>query len=140
MLFHRFPLEGGFEICKACDVALEKEFFKALLISEQSQTSSSSPAERPESTSVRKMTFVEENAVRYTAGYIIRTLETQFSQKSTQENIECLRVLKEMAGKLRAKDTTSCTQSSEWTRLVDRGGLYHVEDIEFELSLSSLLS
>ena len=38
-----------------------------------------------------------------------------------------------MAGKLSTRDTVSHTQSSEWTRLTNRGGLYHVEDIVFEL-------
>ena len=147
VLFHRFSLEDGIEICKACDVALnlsapetfwqlllEKEFLKAITMSEQAQASSST-AQTSDSTSARQLTFVEENAVRYTAGYIIRKLEKKYSHKNTQENMECLRALREMAGKLstRPQDATSCSQSSKWTRLTDRGGLYHVEDVVFEL-------
>ena len=41
-----------------------------------------------------------------------------------------------MAGKLKTRDTVpfaSEHRSSEWTRLTDRGGLYHVEDIVYDL-------
>ena len=71
--------------------------------------------------------------MRYTAGYVIRKLESKSSRLKTQESIECLRALREMAGKLSTRDTASVSQLSEWTRLTDRGGLYHVEDVVFEL-------
>jgi hypothetical protein len=41
-----------------------------------------------------------------------------------------------MAGKLMTRDTVPCAsehKSSEWARLTDRGGLYHVEDIVYDL-------
>ena len=42
----------------------------------------------------RQLTYVKENAVRYTAGYIIRKLQNKFSRQKTQEEIECSRALK----------------------------------------------
>ena len=39
-----------------------------------------------------------------------------------------------MAGKIKSRDASTCMshqRSTEWTRLTDRGGLYHVEDILF---------
>ena len=150
VLFHRFSLEDGIEICKSCDVALnlsapetfwqlmlEKEFLKVVTASEQAQASSSSLQRlTSKSTSARQLSIVEENAVRYTAGYIIRKLEKKYSQKMTQENIECLRALREMAGKLSTRNTSSYSESSKWSRLTDRGGLYHVEDVVFELFIT----
>ena len=44
--------------------------------------------------------------------------------------------LKEMAGKIKSRDASTCMshqRSTEWTRLTDRGGLYHVEDIVYNL-------
>ena len=38
-----------------------------------------------------------------------------------------------MAGKHSTRETASVSQSSEWTRLTDCGGHYHVEDVVFEL-------
>ena len=54
----------------------------------------------------------------------------------TQENIECLRALREMAGKLSTRNTSSYSQSSKWSRLADCGELYHVEDVVFELFIT----
>ena len=150
VLFHRFSLEDGIEIFKSCVIALnlsapetfwqlllEKEFLKVVTASEQAQASSSSLQRlTSKSTSARQLSFVEENAVRYTTGYIIRKLEKKYSQKITQENIECLRALREMAGKLSTQNTSAYSQSSKWSRLADRGGLYHVEDVVFELLIT----
>lgn len=75
----------------------------------------------------------------YTAGYVIRKIEQIYSHQSTQEAIECTTALKEMAGKLTTRDTVPCAsehRSSDWTRLTDHGGLYHVEDIVYDLFVS----
>ena len=79
------------------------------------------------------LTLVEENAICYTAGYIIRKLETKYSKQKKLEGIEWTRALKEMAGKLSTRPETSEHQSREWTVLADRGGLYHVEDVVYYL-------
>ena len=140
VLFHNFSLQEGYKLCKECDAALglkahdifwqllmEKEFLKQVMDTLK-PTSPASVA-----TCSRQLTYVEENAVRYTAGYIIRKLQNKFSRQKTQEEIECSRALKEMAGKLTAHPVTSKHQSREWTVLVDRGGLYHVNDMVYYL-------
>ena len=66
----------------------------------------------------------------------MRKLERKYSRQNTQDAIECTTALKEMAGKLKTHDTRTCRseqRSSEWTRLTDRGGLYHVQDIVYNL-------
>ena len=146
VMFHRFSIEEGFEMCDSCDKALslkapetfwqllmEKEFLGQLASQQQTphvSTTSSSD------TISRQLTFIEANAVRYTAGYIVRKVERKYSRQATQEGIECTAALKDMAGKLKTRDPSACgngQRSSEWTRLTDRGGLYHVEDTVYNL-------
>ena len=140
VLFHQFSLDNGIGMCITCDQTLhlsasetfwqlfmEKEFLKTLTLSEQSHSSTSSPSVE---TSDRRLSVVEENAVRYTAGYVVRKLESKYSGMKTQESIECLRALREMGGKLMSREKESVSQ---WSKLADRGGLYHVGDAAFEL-------
>ena len=80
--------------------------------------------------------YIEENAVRYTAGYVLRKLERKYCCRNTKEATECFKALKEMAEKLTTRDTMACTsnqRTSEWTRHTDRGGLYHVDEIVYQL-------
>ena len=98
-------------MCNACDQALtlsapemfwqlfmEKEFLRSMIPSEQANWIASTTAQMSaDSTSDRRLTFVEANAVRYTAGYVIRKLESKYSCLKT---IECLRALREKARNL----------------------------------------
>ena len=138
VLFHRFTTEDGRTLCDRCDkdmgltapdmfwqLLMEKEFIAIVTKQQASQSgvSTSSP---------RKLTYIEENAVRYTAGYIIRKLEGKYSRIKTEEAAECCTALQEMGGKVKSK-VPSEHQSCDWTKLTDRGGLYHVEDLVYEL-------
>ena len=138
VMFHVFSTDEGRALCDTCDKNLnlaapdifwqlwmEKEFIT--MISQQEASHSS--ATDLSISSPRKLTYVEENAVRYTAGYVIRKLESKYSRLTTEEASECCTALREMGGKL----ITSEHQSSDWTKLTDRGGLYHVENIGYEL-------
>ena len=115
---------------------MEKEFIR-MMQSEQETYSASVPDCSPGSTSARHLSCVEENAVRYTAGYVVRKLERKYSHQNIHEGTEWSTILKEMAGKLNTRDSTSYRseqQSTKWTNLVDHGGLYyHVDDIVYEL-------
>ena len=86
-----------------------------------------------DSSSSYNLTFIEENAIRYLAGYVVRKLELKFSRRSTQEAAECIRVLKDMGGKLKSRETISEHPSTEWTKLIDQGGLYHIDDLVYDL-------
>ena len=143
VLFHQFSLEEGFKICSTCDKALklsgpetfwqllmEKEFIR-MMESEQETCTRSVTECSPGSTPARHLSYVEENAVRYTAGYVVRKLERKYFRQKTHEGNECSIVLK--AGKLNTRDSRSEQQSTKWTDIVDLGGLYHIDDIVYEL-------
>ena len=94
-----------------------------LIISDEANCHASTSAQASDS---HRLSVVEENIVRYTAGYVIRKLESKYSRLNSQGSIQCLRVLREMG-------TQHHSQSNQWTRMTNRGGLYHVEDVVFEL-------
>ena len=140
VLFHSFSLKEGYQLCKGCDAALglnAHDIFWQLLLENQflkQVINSLKLTSHPTTASgSRELTHVEENAVRYTAGYIIRKLHKKYSRQKSQEEIECSRALKEMAGKISTCPVTSEHHSREWTVLVDRGGLYHVSDMVYYL-------
>ena len=69
--------------------------------------------------------------------YVIRKLETKYVKLKNKEGTECVKVLNEMAKKMSShKVTSSNHQASEWTSLIDRGGLYYVEDIVYYLFIA----
>ena len=144
VLFHEFTTHEGNKICRECDTVLglkahdvfwqlfmEKEFMLKI-VKELQMTSSLSDAD----TSPRQLTVVEENAVRYTAGFVIRKLLKKYCKKKTQKEVECSRFLNEMASKaVHTGESTSSRdqhQSKTWISLADRGGLYHVSDAVFD--------
>lgn len=55
------------------------------------------------------------------------------SKRLSQVCMECTTVLKEMAGQLHTRHKITEHHSANWTCLVVRGGLYHVEDIIYYL-------
>ena len=82
------------------------------------------------------LTDVEIRAIHYTAGHVIRKLESKYVKLKNKEGTECVKVLNEMAKKMSShKVTSSNHQASEWTSLIDRGGLYYVEDIVYTTCL-----
>ncbi len=102
---------------------MEKEFLQLI-------STNLSPTESgiEESSQInRTLSLIESNAVRYTAGFIVRKVEQKFSVKmKTKEATEFTAALKEMAGKLKIKEPVD--PSCKWINLVDRGGLY-VKDL-----------
>ena len=141
-MFHDFSVSEGFEMCSSCEEAIglkipeilwrrlmEKEFLQ-LLSTELSST------DNEESSSTRStLSLIESNAVRYTAGFIIKKLEQKFSKQKTKQAIECTAALEEMAVKVRIRESENQPQhpSCKWINLVDRGGLCHVQDIVYDL-------
>ena len=91
--FHRFSIEEGFEMCRTCDKGLnlegpeifwqlliEKEFVGQLTSESQAADGSSSSSDPCSSCT---LSHVEENAVRYTAGYVVRKLEQKYTKRNT---------------------------------------------------------
>ena len=143
VLFHSFSLNEGYHMCIDCDKALnlnasemfwqlllEKEFIR-LVIDFFSQTVS--PTLGICTSKEFQFTNIEENAIRYTAGYVIRKTELKYSKQKTQEGIQCTTALREMGGILSTRLSASTHHSMEWTAIVDCGGLYHIEDIAYYL-------
>ena len=106
VMFHCFSTEEGRQFCDTCDKAmglsapdlfwqllLEREFLAK--VSQQQATVTANPST---SSSPRKLTYVEENAVRYTAEYVIRKLETKYSRSSSEVGSQCCTALREMGG------------------------------------------
>ncbi len=141
--FHEFSINKGYKMCsnfeKAVEmtmpemlwqILMEKEFQELvksqLLVSESSCSHASTP---------RVLSVIESNAVRYTAGHIIRKLEQKYSKRDTKEATECTASLRKMASKVRIEESEGQQHpsSSKWTNLVNRGGLLYVEDIVYDL-------
>ena len=68
---------------------------------------------------VNKMTYEEENAVRYIGGYMLRTLSTKAEREDDKMLLEAINDLKGDVNELP-------TATEEWTGSVDRGGLWYV--------------
>ena len=144
VLFHEFTTREGNKLCRECDTALglkahdvfwqlfiEKKFI--LRIVKELQTSNKLVSD--EDSSPRKLTSVEENAIRYAAGFVIRKLLKKYCKKKTLKEVETCQVLNEMASKA-VHTSESCAnqhQSKTWISLADRGGLYHVSNTDFDL-------
>jgi hypothetical protein len=75
----------------------------------------------------RILSIVEQNAIRYTAGAVIRKL---FEKSVSEQQISCLH------GFLKRKDESNVSDddtSETWIKFIDRGGLYSVTDVAFDL-------
>ena len=82
------------------------------------------------------LNYKEHNALRYTAGYVIRALTTKIERSGNpleKELILCLAELTENHG-----DTEH--SSEEWLNTIDRGGLKHVSDITYMLFVAMEVS
>ena len=95
-------------MCDSCDKVLnleaheifwqllmEKEFIGQVLKALPTSTESMSTA-----SCSRVLTYIEENAIRYTAGYVIRKLENMYARRKEEHDSQCTAALREMAGKL----------------------------------------
>lgn len=72
---------------------------------------------------VESLTYEEENAVRYMCGYVVRKMQ------NASNHVEVGFLISDQAA-------ASKMESSEWIKLIDRGGLVHVTDDCFQLFLS----
>ena len=75
--------------------------------------------------------YEEVNALRYTAGYVIRALRRKIERSAhplMEELILCLVEMEQNEG--------TEHESEEWTNAIDRGGLKHVSDMTYMLFVS----
>lgn len=73
-----------------------------------------------------KMTAEDENALRYTCGYVSLKLMRRFQQQTSTIATQFVNCLSGMAVAGRESSFSECT--TEWIRQVDRGGLFHVSE------------
>ena len=145
-------MSEGFELCSLSEkkletkvpeilwqLLLEKEFtwFLTTYLVSTDDTQPASGTDQPSDTTVRALSEIEKTAVQYTAGYVIRKLEKYLKQKS-KESKECTAALQVMAGKLHTRITENLAgeqeqSSNKWINMVNRGGLYFVEDAVYDL-------
>lgn len=76
------------------------------------------------------LTYEEKNGLRYAAGYVCRTVSKKIKTEEMMLSLEEL--LEDEDGIGDDKD-----ESSNWTNLVDRGGLLHITDDAFHVFASA---
>ena len=144
-IFHKFSLQEGLKLCKSCDKAInlkahdifwqlviEKRLFSKFIDGSAIVKMHAHTAD----TTNRNLSSVEKNAIHYTAGYVVKKLITKYSRTTGPRSAAYLSVLKDMGGKL-SRNTPSgqSSSSSEWTKMVDRGGLFHINTTVYDLFL-----
>lgn len=143
--FHKFSLQEGLKLCKFYDKATDlkaHDIFWQLIMEKMLL---SKFVYRPavemhtSTTSTRSLSSVEENAVSYTAGYVVKKLINKYSRSlaTNPKSAAYLTLLKGMGGKLSERTSSGGQPShpSEWTKIVDRGGLFHVSNTVYDLFL-----
>ena len=77
----------------------------------------------------RPLTYQEQNALRYVAGYVIRKLCSQYEASHHPKKNDVIFFLFELAGDEVVEDG----DTEAWTNIVDRGGLWHINDLTYTL-------
>ena len=72
------------------------------------------------------LTYEEENALRYTAGYVVKAVLKKLKRSTNPMKKELCRYAME----LNTNDGSE-QESEDWTALVDRGGLTHIGDMTY---------
>lgn len=78
------------------------------------------------------LTYEEQNALRYAAGYIPRALRKKLDQSGHEHKVELILCLTELT----EDEEESPYESKDWEKVVDRGGLIHVNHNVFMLVTS----
>ena len=81
------------------------------------------------------VTSVEANALRYVAGYVCHHVCNTIRRKKHPMQDDLLLCLSSLV-KLSGDGDDDCGTAEEWTNLVDRGGLVHVNEITYALFIS----
>lgn len=144
VLFHSFSLTEGNGMCQECSTGLgikeDSEIFWQLVLETKFRQQVVAALKPTSALAVsgsyvcRTLTHIEQRAIHYTAGSVIRKLKNKYLKQKGEEGTTCVQILNEMASKISSREVTSTQlQASEWTSLIDRGGLYYVEDIVYYL-------
>ena len=75
--------------------------------------------------STRTLTYEEENAIRYAAGYVLRAVKKKTMKSSSAQKDQLVEAIDII---LRNDNDIEEDASSNWITVVDRGGLLHISD------------
>ena len=87
----------------------------------------------------RPLTYVESNGIRYMAGYVAVKLIKKYKRGSKNKDIDqkfklFVKVLQQMKANNQTGEPDSPSEySTMWMEVIDRGGLYHINDDIFHL-------
>ena len=77
----------------------------------------------------RPLTYEEQNALRYVAGYIIRKVQQRLETSTHPRKDEMVLLLMECAG----DELSENVGTETWTNMIDRGGLWHINDQTYSI-------
>ena len=101
-----------------------KRFLKSKLTSVISKSTTPGP-------SIDALSYNEENALRYTAGYVLKAIRKKIKRSSHPLKEDVMLCVSELADDV---GDASEHESSDWTHLLDRsGGLQYVNDMTYRL-------
>ena len=78
------------------------------------------------------LTYEETNAVRYAAGFVLRTMKKNIGKSTHAHKADLLLCLAQLLD----NDDPKIDESKDWLEIVDRGGLCHVGNDTFEVFLA----
>ena len=78
------------------------------------------------------LTYEETNAVRYAAGFVLRTMKKKIEKSTDAHKADLLLCLAQLLD----TDDAKVDESEDWLEMVDRGGLCHVSNDTFEVFLA----
>jgi hypothetical protein len=94
---------------------------------------------KPTISSARPLTYVESNGIRYMAGYVAVKLLKKYNRRSKRKDVDhkyklFVKVLNQMKAINQMGEPDSPLEySTMWLEVIDRGGLYHINDDVFHL-------
>ena len=83
------------------------------------------------------LTYEETNAVRYAAGFVLRTMKKNIGKSTHAHKADLLLCLAQLLDNDDPKiDDPKIDDSKDWLEMVDRGGLCHISNDTFEVFLA----
>ena len=127
-VFEEIPESGPCDVQVTLQLLLDRLLKK--IIHNQAETTRKKQLDKP----MRKLTSRESNTVRYMAGFVAVKLLKRFKKPSKNSDVNhkhelFVRVLKSMRASGQPGEPESVLDySTLWSELIDRGGLYHIND------------
>ena len=106
---------------------VNQRLFASIIKSHLSQNSQSCPR----SIDVPQLTTDEESIIRYAAGYVPFKLLKKYEKSSSDVAVSAVECLSSMA--INGEESSLLEYTTQWTTLVNRGGLYEINDATYML-------